>query len=142
MMTLDTSVPTPPIYHAEQFDGVDTIAISDASWIRVAVRCLDGAGPPCQPEDGIFVSSFGLRTSTVTLVDRLTPVVESASGQATTESQWNRSESLAFSATDRGGGIYRVLVEVDVSLPLEGRPAGRPALPGRRLAGRVGLVRP
>jgi hypothetical protein len=113
MLALDTSVPTPPIYHAERFDGTDTIAVSDASWIRAAVRCLDGAGPPCQPEDGIFVSAMGMRTSTVTLVDRLTPIVESASGQATVERQWNGSESLAFSATDRGGGIYRILVEVD-----------------------------
>ena len=113
MLNLDTSAPTPPIYHAESFDGVDTIAVSDASWIRAAVKCVDGAGPPCQPEDGVFVSAMGLRSSTVTLVDRLTPVVESASGQATAESLWSGSESLAFSATDRGGGIYRMLVEVD-----------------------------
>jgi hypothetical protein len=113
MLNLDTSLPTPPIYHAEWFDGVDTIAVSDAAWIRAAVKCADGTGPPCQPEDGIFTSSMGLRSSTVTLVDRLTPVVESASGPATAEGLWNGAEQLAFSASDRGGGIYRVLVDVD-----------------------------
>jgi hypothetical protein len=79
------------------------------------VKCGDDPlGTQCQPDpDPVNVSFMQLRASTVTLVDRLTPAVESVSGPAVSDSLWYGSEPLAFSASDRGGGVYRVLVYVD-----------------------------
>jgi hypothetical protein len=113
-LVLETSLATPPIYHVNQFDGVDTIALADASWIRVAMKCLAGPGsPPCQPESGVTVSFLNLLGSTVALVDRLSPEIERASGPAVADTLWSGAEALAFVASDHGGGVYRVLVEVD-----------------------------
>jgi hypothetical protein len=114
-LTLETSRGTPPIYHLNQFDGSDTVEVADGSWIRVEMKCGDDPlGTQCQPDpDPVNVSFVQLRASTVTLIDRLTPAVESASGPAVSDSLWYGAEPLAFSASDRGGGVYRVLVEVD-----------------------------
>jgi hypothetical protein len=54
-----------------------------------------------------------IRGTTVALVDRLAPVVQSAGGSALLEPTWTGVEPLSFSASDRGGGLYRVLVDFD-----------------------------
>jgi hypothetical protein len=46
-------------------------------------------------------------------MDRFAPIVQSVGGSAVTDTTWTGSEPLTFSATDRGGGLYRVLVESD-----------------------------
>jgi hypothetical protein len=106
-LVLETSLATPPTYHVDRFDGVDTVVATDAAWIRASVKCLETPPAPCQPEmtdqPGLF-SFVALRSSAMTLVDRLTPVVESASGPAIADTLWTGSEPLAFAAGDRGGG--------------------------------------
>jgi hypothetical protein len=120
---LESSLATPPIYHPGSFDGVDTLALSDASWIRVSTRCLEGTPPlTCQPIDPSIYSLVVILSSTVQLVDRLAPVVESVSGPAVADTLWTGSEPLTFSATDRGGGLYRVVVEAD-GAPVKALPA-------------------
>jgi len=51
--------------------------------------------------------------STVEISDRASPDVRSESGAALTEPTWTEPQSLAYSATDRGGGLFQTLVEVD-----------------------------
>jgi hypothetical protein len=58
----------------------------------------------------------GIKRASITLVDRFAPQVEAVAGSATTDSVWNGSEPLSFSATDRGGGIFRLLIDVDGEL--------------------------
>lgn len=48
-----------------------------------------------------------------TLEDRDAPAVTSVSGDATTESLWAGSTGISVGATDQGGGVYRLGVEVD-----------------------------
>ncbi len=54
-----------------------------------------------------------ITASSVTLVDRFAPIVQSVAGSAATDTTWTGSEPLTFSATDRGGGLFRVIVEAD-----------------------------
>jgi hypothetical protein len=115
-LTLETSLGTPPIVHSGHFDATETIDVAGGSWVRAAVKCAGWTSdPPCQPETdtGGLASMMEIRTSSVTLVDELTPVLESASGPAVVDNLWNGPEALAFSASDRGSGVYRLLVDVD-----------------------------
>jgi hypothetical protein len=114
--TLETAAATPPIYRFDRFDVVDTIAVPDTSWIRASVKCLETPSTPCEPETASPVgpwSFIALRSSTITLTDRFAPLVQVVAGAAVTDATWTGSEPLTFSATDRGGGLYRVLVEAD-----------------------------
>jgi hypothetical protein len=113
---VDMSTTASPLSHHAVFDTIDTVSGPDASWVRVYLVCVPGTGS-CRgttsdsPDGGsphIFISA-----TTVTLVDRLGPVVQSAGGPAATEPTWTGAEILTFSASDRGAGIYCVLVDVD-----------------------------
>jgi hypothetical protein len=67
--------------------------------------------------------SIFIKGATVVLVDRLAPVVQSADGSAVAEPTWTGAEHLAFSASDRGTGVYRVLVDVDGVIATSARAA-------------------
>jgi hypothetical protein len=54
-----------------------------------------------------------VKKTTIGLLDRFAPVVQTVGGAAATDTTWTGAEPITFSATDRGSGIYRVLVEVD-----------------------------
>ena len=58
----------------------------------------------------------------MTLADRFAPIVQSVGGSAVTDAAWTGSEPLTFSATDRGGGLFRVIVEAD-GAPVKALPA-------------------
>jgi hypothetical protein len=60
--------------------------------------------------------------STVSLVDRSAPEVQQAAGAAVADPVWTGTEPLTFRADDKGGGLYRVLVEVD-GVIAQGLPA-------------------
>jgi hypothetical protein len=123
--TLESSEQTPPTYHVDRFDVVDTMHVLDASWVRVSVKCMETPPTPCQPETADPVSPYSfaaISTSSVTLVDRFAPIVQAVGGSAVTDTTWTGSEPLTFSATDRGGGLFRVVVEAD-GVPVKALPA-------------------
>jgi hypothetical protein len=104
--------------HIDRFVQTDTVTSSDAQWLRAYVECIAQQGSTCRgsssdPGGGPDVLRVGIRRASITLVDRFAPQVEAVAGSATTDSVWNGSEPLSFSATDRGGGIFRMLIEVD-----------------------------
>lgn len=122
---LESSEGTPPIYHTDRFEAVDTMRVGDAAWVRVSVQCEETPPAPCQPEttDPVGPWSFAaIRGSSVTLVDRFGPIVQAVGGPAVTDATWTGSEPLTFSATDRGGGLFRVIVEAD-GAPVKALPA-------------------
>lgn len=72
------------------------------------------------------VASFSIFRGVFKLEDRDSPVVTAVSGDAVTEGAWNGSAGIAVGATDQGGGVYRLGVEVDGKMrswvPLAGAP--------------------
>jgi len=58
----------------------------------------------------------------MTIADRFAPSVQAVGGAAVLENTWTGSEPLTFSATDRGGGLFRVIVEAD-GVPVKALPA-------------------
>jgi hypothetical protein len=111
---LEMSTSTTGIQRAGSFQAVDTISGADATWVRAALVC-SATGPTCRTmfTDYWAYPSLFITDSTVTLLDRLSPVVQSSSGPASSDAAWTGAEPLSFSASDRGGGVYRVLVDFD-----------------------------
>jgi hypothetical protein len=111
---LEMSTTTNGIFHAGPFHSSDTISGPGAAWVRVSLVCFE-LGASCRtlfPDTYLYPYVFVLR-STVSILDRLSPVVQSASGPAASDAAWTGAEPLSFSASDRGGGVYRVLVDFD-----------------------------
>ena len=106
---------TPGRGYVDAFDTTDSLDLADASWLRLAVVCLPLYSTPCRSRlDAPFESArFFVKAATVALVDRFAPIVQAVGGAAVTDTTWTGPEPLTFSATDRGGGLYRVLVEAD-----------------------------
>jgi hypothetical protein len=99
--------------HFDAFDTTDVLDLADASWIRLSLVCLPSTGA-CRTHLSLVESArFFVSASAITLVDRFAPTVQGVGGAAVTDGTWTESEPLTFSATDRGGGLYRVLVEAD-----------------------------
>jgi hypothetical protein len=112
---LDMSTTTLVRSHYEVFDTTETVSGPDASWVGVYLvsvpgtnSCRSSIGGPPGDVPRIFIKG-----TTVALVDRLAPIVQSSGGSALTEPTWTGAQPLTFAASDRGGGIHRVLVEVD-----------------------------
>jgi hypothetical protein len=101
------------VNHFDAFDTTDTLEFPDAAWVRLTLRCMS-SGTSCRSRVSDVQSPwFFVKSSTVTLMDRFAPIVQSVAGAAVTDSTWTGSEPLTFAATDRGGGLYRVLLEAD-----------------------------
>ena len=103
-------------FHNAAFDATDSVDLTDATWVRLALVCHTSSGSTScrgQTDVGDVPGRFFVRASTVTLADRFAPVVQSVDGAAVKDGTWTDLEPLAFSASDRGGGVYRVLVEAD-----------------------------
>jgi hypothetical protein len=101
----------------DAFDTTDTITTPDAQWVRAYLMCHAQSGSTCR---GSFIGSgdpdnprLSIIHSSVTISDRLAPDVKQVAGPALSDALWTDSERLAFSASDDGGGLYRVIVEVD-----------------------------
>jgi hypothetical protein len=111
---LEMSTTTNGIVHAGPFHSSDTISGPGATWARVSLVCSD-LGASCRtlfPETYLYPYVF-VHRSTISILDRLSPVVQAASGPAASDAAWTGAEPLSFSASDRGGGVYRVLVDFD-----------------------------
>jgi hypothetical protein len=115
--TLDASTGGQAIQHYDQFmPTTETLSALDAQWVQAYIICRASPGYPCRGS-GFFPAPDGMRVdpirSTVTLVDRSAPEVQQAAGAALTDPVWTGAEPLSFRAEDKGGGLYRILVEVD-----------------------------
>jgi hypothetical protein len=110
---LEMSTSTSPVVHYQYFNATDTVSGPDASWVRIYHVCVGTASCRSTVDSPPYYPHIFIRRTTVALVDRLAPIVQSAGGSAATDSVWTGSKSLAFSASDRGAGIYRVLMDVD-----------------------------
>jgi hypothetical protein len=114
-----------PIERFYRFQGSDTFSFPDAQWIRAYVACqaILASAPTCANPvpDSPETAFVGIRRSSVTLLDRSAPEVQQAAGPALSEPVWTGAEPLSYRAEDRGGGLYRIVVEVDgatvVALP-------------------------
>lgn len=110
---LEMSTSTSPVVHYQYFNMTDTVSGPDASWVRIYHVCVGTASCRSTVDSPPYYPHIFIRRTTVALVDRLAPIVQSAGGSVATDSVWTGSKSLAFSASDRGAGIYRVLMDVD-----------------------------
>jgi hypothetical protein len=115
---------TPGYGPIDAFDTTDTRDFNDASWVRVSLVCLSHPAGSCRTRLGTLtdMAFLWITTSTVTVLDRAAPIVQAVGGPAVTDTTWTGSEPLTFSATDRGGGLFRVVVEAD-GVPVKALPA-------------------
>jgi hypothetical protein len=68
----------------------------------------------CEADRKAGVAAFSVYRSTVTLEDREAPaVIAPATGDAVTNTTWAGPTGISFGATDQGGGVYRMGIEVD-----------------------------
>lgn len=105
-----------------------------AQSVKVQASCGDntGAGTPCAPGADGSPARFSIYRATFTLEDRDAPAVTSVSGDAVTGDLWAGATGIAVGATDAGGGVYRLGVEVDGQIRSWINMAGAPcqAWPG------------
>jgi hypothetical protein len=104
--------------HIDQFRLTESVTALDAQWLRAYVGCIAPSGWTCRSTYESGSGGFGILGvtifwSSITLTDRSAPQPDSVAGSAMTDDVWTGSEHLSFSASDRGGGVYRVLVDLD-----------------------------
>lgn len=81
--------------------------------VGVTVSCTPVAQAYCEPDGNGSPARVSIYRGTFTLADRDAPAVTSVSGDATTDAIWAGSTGISVGATDQGGGVYRLGVEVD-----------------------------
>jgi hypothetical protein len=113
---------TPGLNHLDRFDTTDSLELIDASWVRLSIRCEPASSGCRSLIPPVDIARFFVRSSTMTLADRFAPTVQTVGGSAVTDATWTGSEPLTFSATDRGGGLFRLIVEAD-GVPVKALPA-------------------
>jgi hypothetical protein len=104
------------------FDITDSLELLDASWVRLSLVCEPASSGCRRLIPPVDFARFFVRASIITLADRFAPSVQAVGGAAITDSTWTGAEPLTFSATDRGGGLFRVIVEAD-GVPVKALPA-------------------
>jgi hypothetical protein len=115
---LDTSTAVMAKTHIDMFSSTESVTSSDAQWVRAYVGCIAPSGWTCRSRydsgsGAINILAVAIYWSSITLNDRFAPQPDSVAGSATTDAVWTGTAHLSFNASDRGGGIYRVLVDVD-----------------------------
>ncbi|WP_157251752.1 hypothetical protein [Patulibacter americanus] len=83
--------------------------------LSVRAVCSDAAlsGEVCAPGDYGAAVQVDIHRATVTLEDRDAPTVTSTAGDAVVSPSWAGSAGISVAATDQGGGVYRMGVEID-----------------------------
>jgi hypothetical protein len=86
-----------------------------SSGVSLEAICSGYAGRSwtCTAEPTNGVAAVRLRRARFTLSDADAPAVSAVSGDATTDNLWAGSTGISVGATDAGGGVYRLGVEVD-----------------------------
>jgi hypothetical protein len=123
-LLLYTNEQTDPVY-AARFSGVGPIArrvfdgqATAARYMDVTTGCVP-AGPignrgTCNPgATDNAVARVNIYRGRFSLNDVEAPIITSVSGDAVTNATWSGSAGIAVAATDAGGGVYRLGVEVD-----------------------------
>lgn len=124
---LDSTQPAPNSWTLRREGGVDELSLSrgivsgtsiGADWLQVIAAC-DGAGAEyCAPEPGKGIANLKVFRSTITLRDNEVPVVTGRDGDAVNAGIWPRTGvAMSVAATDRGGGVLRVGVQIDDGAP-------------------------
>lgn len=117
-----TSLQADPVYDARHLASgiVDRRSMTANSGGASTVRVVLGCVPPtlsssgsCQPDVNGPVARVDVFRGVFTLLDRDTPDVTGASGDAVTNTTWAGPTGISFGATDQGGGVYRLAIEVD-----------------------------
>ena len=116
---------TPGLGHLDRFDTTDTSILTDASRVRVSDRvraavqrhAASAASPPVRFRMVLPRGASTCHARGPVRADR-------AVGRwlRCHRHHWTGSEPLTFSATDRGGGLFRVIVEAD-GVPVKALPA-------------------
>lgn len=83
------------------------------AWLEAIADCTGVVGETCSVATDYGVARLRVFRSAVTLDDRTAPVVTSVSGDAVTGPTWAGPTGISIVATDQGGGVLRVGVEVD-----------------------------
>jgi hypothetical protein len=117
-VNVDTSTAAMAKTHIDPFRLTESLSASDAQWVRAYVGCIAPSGWTCRSSHDTgsgepSTLAVMIYRSSITLTDRFAPQLDSVAGPATTDDVWTGSERLSFNASDRGGGIHRVLVDVD-----------------------------
>lgn len=140
-VALHTDLQPDPVYD-ERYYGAGGVARHEtghdspgARQVRLRVACGDlaGAGRPCGAEIDGAPARIDIYRGVFTLKDQDAPAVGAVSGDATTDSLWAGSAGISVGATDQGGGVYRLGVEVDGEVKSWLNLAGAPCVewPGR-----------
>lgn len=97
--------------------GRESVAFSVAAGSSVGVwgTCshLVPSGAYCDPGPDGGVARFAIHRATFKLADRDAPIPGAATGDAVTNTTWAGPTGISFGATDQGGGVYRLAIEVD-----------------------------
>lgn len=112
-----------PNYHA-RFQGAGIVARQQQSWqvggdavsMSTNLSCTpygSSTASYCDPGPDGAPARIAIHRATFTLEDRDAPAISSVSGDATTDALWAGSTGISVGATDQGGGVYRLGVEVD-----------------------------
>ena len=81
------------------------------TYLTAIVAC-SFAQPTCSNANGP-IASYRIAESTMTLRDNSAPTAANVGGDLIANPQWRGPMALAFTATDTGSGVYRVIVDVD-----------------------------
>lgn len=132
---LDSTQPSSDTWTLNRSGGADEAWIArdivsanpgNATSIQVIARCVGQSAEFCAPDPGIGIASFNIFRTTVTLRDTEAPA-GNVQGDAVTAGLWPRSGvAMTVAATDRGGGVLRVGVEIDGGEPQWHAVAGAP----------------
>jgi hypothetical protein len=104
------------IQHLGRFAVTETLPARNARGVRSAITCLAEAGSTrrgVDSGDATNIFSFAISGARVTLLDRLSPDVSRVGGSAIADHVWTGQEPVSFDGSDRGGGVFRVDVDVD-----------------------------
>lgn len=132
----DSTQSSPSVWTLNRAGGTDESVIArgvvgsspgNATSVQIVARCLGESAEYCTPDLGTGVASFKVFRTTITLRDTEAPVVGSVQGDAVNAGVWPRSGvAMTVAATDRGGGVLRVGVEIDGRDPQWHAVAGAP----------------
>lgn len=125
-----------PVYAERHYGSGDvgrrdvTHDASGAHRVHLRAGCgdLDNAGRVCGPGADGAPARVTIHRSIFTLNDRDAPAVASVSGNATTDDLWAGATGISVGATDQGGGVYRLGVEVDGEVKSWQNLAGGPCV--------------
>ena len=101
-----------PWNHATNRLSVADPASLAANEVTLTLSCIGRAGASC-PGTGTAGSELHLLAARFTLLDALSPSITAVGGSLTTGGEKAGTQTLRFSATDAGAGIYRTFLDVD-----------------------------